>query len=473
MTRTIKKAQKKHKTQRALVKTVRKIEGKKRENKSDWKKVVGQSLGAAGDVVATAFPVAAPFVAAGKAFGKLFGFGDYRGRAAAVNAGASPSVFAGSQAPIVTHREYLFDLVTPGPNFNIQSYPINPGNSSLFPWLCQLAVNFEEYEFMGCMFEFKTNSATSIGSTNTALGTVIMSTEYDVSKPAFSSKTQMENYEFTTSCVPCQSMYHPVECSEKKNPINRLFVNNGSMVGTYDPHLYNLGNFQVATVGQQAASNIGEVWVTYKVKLLKPRLTQTAPSFSFARFSGTNLGGIQYTYTSANFIKRAGSMTGLTLGTYTSGGNSYPAMYFANPGRYHVSHSLSITNSPTATGLSSLITIGGASLPSCMVNNTATVAVINNTSYGYSVDFEIIINQPGDGYCLLHTWTGGTSSQCDLFITNMPNVSPYAALPDYLVEGIRNLMAGEAPVPSIMPLSRMTTPYEEVVHVPSSAYHQR
>lgn len=160
---------------------------------------------------------------------------------------------------------------------------IDPTNIATFPFLSGVAKNFEKYEFEGLVYTYKPTSGSAIASTNNALGTVILTTEYDVSRPLFVSKPEMEAYQFTTSCAPDKTMYHPVECNPKMDILNSRYVAgtirtqrtstllNGPAT-TVQNNLQFLGRTQLAVVGMQAATTVGELWVSYKVKLTIPRL---------------------------------------------------------------------------------------------------------------------------------------------------------------------------------------------------------
>nr|QKV51212.1 putative capsid protein [Crucivirus sp.] len=217
---------------------------------------------------------------AGSMFAKLSGYGDYKVESNSISMGTDPPMFASSgRGTLVRHREFIQDIVG-STSFNIQGFGINAGLAGTFPWLSQLAVNFEQYVVRGMVFEFKTTSATSLASgTNTAMGTVIMATEYNSSatNPAsggalFSSKAQMENHEFCTSSIPSQSFIHAIECARGETPVSCLYVRPGTVPSGTDQRLYDLGTFEIATVGMQAANIVGELWCTYDIELLKPVL---------------------------------------------------------------------------------------------------------------------------------------------------------------------------------------------------------
>jgi len=174
------------------------------------------------------------------------------------------------------HREYLADVITGATSaFSINSYPLNPGMPDTFPWLSTIAQNFEQYRIRGMVFEFKSTSADALNSTNTALGSVIMATDYNADSDTFESKAQMENHEFASSARQSCSMLHAIECKPSQTSISELYIRNETPPTGQDLRLYDLGRFSIATVGQQGASvNIGELWVTYEVELFKPMIPE-------------------------------------------------------------------------------------------------------------------------------------------------------------------------------------------------------
>lgn len=214
---------------------------------------------------------------AGDYFGRISGLGAYTLRRNDLLTSNGPPAFDATNEYIeVTHREYVRDVVVSAAFTSNVDY-INPGNAALFPWLSELANSFETYEFRGLVFEFKTTSASAVGSTNTALGTVVMATQYDVLSPDFPTKQAMEAYKFCVSTVPCDSVIHPVECDPRDNVLSQLYISRPVEVvsESRDLRFHHLGKLQVATSGSQATSTAGELWVSYKVRLFKPRLSAT------------------------------------------------------------------------------------------------------------------------------------------------------------------------------------------------------
>lgn len=244
------------------------VKKKKRAVISAGRKVSGRDIGASmggylGDV-------------ASKALQTIMGQGDYTVSSNTLfnglvrSSGPPAFVKASPGCTTIRHREYIQDIVSPGAAFSLTTLGISPANQITFPWLSNIASNFESYKFNGLIFEFITNSATAVASTNTALGTVILATQYNIDDPAFSSKLSMEQYEYAVATVPSMSAIHPVECMRGSGVLEYLYTNT---TGSGDPRFSIFGNFSIATVGQQAASNIGELWVSYDIELCKSRLS--------------------------------------------------------------------------------------------------------------------------------------------------------------------------------------------------------
>ena len=216
---------------------------------------------------------------------KITGFGDYKFKRNSILSkkvdGQNVPVFSTKNREIrIRHREYVQDIIS-SPTagvFNVQANLINPGNATMFPWLANLAVNFEEWKANGIVFEYKSTSVDSLNSTNTALGQVVMATNYNANAPNFLNKQAMDASEFSSSNKPSRSFLHGIECDPHQTyGSDLLYVTNSSTTAGIpakeDVKSYFLGNLQVATGGMQATSvNIGELWVSYDITLLKPIL---------------------------------------------------------------------------------------------------------------------------------------------------------------------------------------------------------
>lgn len=222
----------------------------------------------------------------GKIVSRLIGHGDYTvvenslstvGKAIAPGETIPEFSVKGTETR-VRHREFITDIVTgdtPTAFLN-RAFVINVGDAKTFPWLSQLARQYQQYKINGLVFEFKTS--TSDVSTIGTMGTVIMATNYDVTLEEFADKMHMENNQFSVSAKPSFSQIHTVECAPDMTAAKLLYVRAAynRVDHNLDARFSDLGLFQLATHGlsSPAKTAIGELWVSYDVSLYKPSLVK-------------------------------------------------------------------------------------------------------------------------------------------------------------------------------------------------------
>jgi len=228
-------------------------------------------------------------------YGKVRGFGGYKIQQNSLQTGGlSPpqivnSIHQGSV--IVRHREFIGDI-TGNATFTNSQFPLNPGLFNSFPWLSQIAGAFEQYRWRGLIFEYKSTSVDSLitGQATPSMGSVIMATDYNSPDGnQFIDKLTMENAEFSNSCRPSHNMIHPIECKNSLNPLTRLWIRNGGISANQDLRLYDLGSFNIATVGFPTGgpfSSVGELWATYEIEFYKTKFKyDEAVDCAFDRFT--------------------------------------------------------------------------------------------------------------------------------------------------------------------------------------------
>jgi hypothetical protein len=246
-----------------------------------------------------------------KVVGKVFGMGDYdvvspdpenlssNSLVGKIAPDVIPMMHGKDGVVRVQHREYLRDI---NMSTAAQSgyYVLNPGDAGTFPWLSNIATAFEQWLPLGILIEFRTLSANAVASTNAALGSLSMATQYDVMAPRFGNKQQLLQYYFSTSAIPSASILHAVECKPEQTPIKPLFIRKGNTQQTtetktgggvtatetydavYDARLYDLGRFEYITQGAQSNyTGAGELWITYDIVLMKPRNNGSTSGFTY------------------------------------------------------------------------------------------------------------------------------------------------------------------------------------------------
>lgn len=263
-----------------IVRVKRKTQSKKKDERSLLQKVGAMTLRGGGAAIGYGLGNPTAGYNAGASFSKFLGFGDYTVKTnSIVNKAAQgiPVMHSTNMSTIVRHREYIGDVYSsPSPGqFVAQQYVLNPGMQPTFPWLSSLARQYQEYSFKGVVFEYISTSANALNSVNTALGTVMMGTQYRSTAPPFTNKIELLNEYYSTDAKPSENFVHAIECDPKENPFQVQYVRMGDIPlnNGEDPKMYDLGTFTIASVGcQGVAVNLGELWVSYEVELKKPQL---------------------------------------------------------------------------------------------------------------------------------------------------------------------------------------------------------
>lgn len=231
----------------------------------------------------------------GDLFSRITGVGDYHINHNSLLSGRTdgvPVMHSAGGSVRVQHVEYIGNI-TSTQLFNNTIYPIQPSNQTTFPWLSSMAVNFEQWRAHGIVFYFKSMSSDTQISTTVSLGQIILATEYNALAPGFTTEQQMLNSQWSCSTKPSQHVTHYIECAQSQTPSLPLYTYNPNDAPLGDLRLYNLGNFQLATIGMQPPDDqvLGQLFISYDIELLKPVLAPSLDSlmpFAYAaQASGT------------------------------------------------------------------------------------------------------------------------------------------------------------------------------------------
>lgn len=163
----------------------------------------------------------------------------------------------------VRHREYLFDLAG-SILFTSSNYAVNPGLSQLFPWLSQLARNYQKYRFRFLRFHYTTTT-----SANTQ-GSVMLALDLNTLDAAPINKAEMMNQQGASRCAVWESV-----CCDLPESVPELFIRSGPVPGA-DLKTYDAAGLDVCTSNMSGSSPVGEVYVEYDVILHTPQLASVA-----------------------------------------------------------------------------------------------------------------------------------------------------------------------------------------------------
>lgn len=173
--------------------------------------------------------------------------------------------WTGSDKPLrVRQSERIATIIassTPG-NYSVDSFAINPGNSTTFPWLASFARLFDRYKFHELKFKFVNYAST------TTSGNVTMAIDFDTLDTAPTDSVGMSNMAKFVS-------FSPWKVETLTVPVNRrgtqqyLFTydSNAESNVNVDLKTYNLGNFLVSTEGLPSNQVVGYIVAEYDVEL--------------------------------------------------------------------------------------------------------------------------------------------------------------------------------------------------------------
>ena len=171
---------------------------------------------------------------------------------------------------IFEHNEYIHDLTSRSNDFHtLERFEINPGIFTSFPLLSQFAQHFEEYDFIQCIFEFK--SLVTNGN-STAAGSVMLCPNYNASNPNLPDKRSIENASGSVSGKVTGSLFCGIECANDKTAYGGIKYVRTVDIDSAGRRMYDLGFLQIATQGVPEGLAIGELWCRYKVRLSKMKV---------------------------------------------------------------------------------------------------------------------------------------------------------------------------------------------------------
>ena len=166
--------------------------------------------------------------------------------------------------------------------FESQVFTVNPGLAQTFPMLSQFAINFERYELIQCVFHYETALDSGVLQSDTGqVGDVLMYSHVDPTEPSFESVAEfMANGGSLTQVT--KGLTVGVECDPTQLsglPNAGLnYVRSGPLLDT-DQAEADQATVQIAVADTPKALAdhvLGKLYVSYTVKLVKPRLMSLA-----------------------------------------------------------------------------------------------------------------------------------------------------------------------------------------------------
>lgn len=211
---------------------------------------------------------------------RLRGRGAYVGDAPTVSTGDMiykgnvPAMHSVGESGIRVYHKELIGVVQSTAGFTVNTYEVNPGINTTFPWLSGIAQNFQQYNVNGLAFVYKPTCSDAISAaTISAMGSVSMMTNQDVYSLPPTSTQAMAQSQFSTSGKPSVELKCMVEEDPKSGGrmYRHLLVRTGDIPAGATKQLYDDNVFYIATDGNGVAGvQLGQLFVTYDISFFNP-----------------------------------------------------------------------------------------------------------------------------------------------------------------------------------------------------------
>lgn len=194
---------------------------------------------------------------------------------------ASAPAINGGKGFRVVHREWLQQIVSVQTFTGAGRYIVQPGLSDNFPWLSQLASNFENYKVNKMRYVYRNRSSTS------SAFTIYIASQYDVNDSEFKSVEEVMNYTGAKEEVCWKDFTYDVR-PEKGRLLRKYMVRTDTLPSGIDPTAYDTALVTICGVGSGAVGTLlGELLVEYDVTFTNPKMNPSLVSAS---------GAFAYTY---------------------------------------------------------------------------------------------------------------------------------------------------------------------------------
>lgn len=294
-------------------------------------------------------------------------------------------------------KEYVQDILG-SVAFSATAYPVNPGVPTLFAWLSNQALMYQEYRFKKLRFLFETEKGSS---TN---GKVLFAFQPDPADSLPVSKQEMLENQFKAGGAPWEPFN--LNCNMVSQALGaRRFIRNGTLASNLDIKTYDVGQLIVAVQGMADASAVGELYAEYEVELITPVVSSTALSQMFSK------GLFQGSASAASFLGTTPTLSGGNLDV----SGTVNTITFNRVGRFAISMNIFGTGLFTA-----LVPVTSASTGTVTFQAGISNAAANLGTEGL-VNYSITITERGQTAVFVFTTVSTTVTTSNSRISGYSN----------------------------------------------------
>jgi hypothetical protein len=291
----------------------------------------------------------------------------------------------------ITHRE-LIAQVSGTVNFTSSTISIQPGLSSVLPWLSTQCLGWEKYRFIYLRAQYLTRTGSQTP------GTMMLVPDYDAADAAPTTQTAASTFHGATDDVPWKNQ--DVNFDMKRS--RELFIRAGPLSANQDIKTYDFGNLYICTADGTAV-NWGKVYLEYKIMLINSQASVPTNVGGSITGGGTMLPatplGTVPTIANGSFISSISGTT-VNLSNLTIGQEYYMVTFVVGTG-------LTAVNTATFVGLT---------LRSNVANDLGTAAAM--------ADINTVVASAGTG-SFTFTATGTTVTAASVTFCALSNSSSF------------------------------------------------
>lgn len=167
-------------------------------------------------------------------------------------------------------------------DFTVASHSINPGLSSSFPWLANLANNYEFYHFKRLEFHYRPYVGTQ------SYGSLILAADYDAADSPATSKARMMSYMGSVMGPVYKDLVLKCSSSNLSKFGVQKFTRGSDIAANKDIKTYDVLNLMVGTDNGTVAK-VGSLFVSYEVELMTPHTPDAFPWEDSAKIAATSI----------------------------------------------------------------------------------------------------------------------------------------------------------------------------------------
>jgi hypothetical protein len=191
----------------------------------------------------------------------------------------------------ITHAEYFYTVGTPAgtaPFFVCESFAVNPGNTTMFPWLSTQAFAWERYRFKKLHFRYVPRCSTA------QAGTLVLSPDYDADDDPPPNELVACSYADAVTSVPWSETVLRCNPEACLGGMKTKYIRVGALKQNADIKMYDACNlFVCRDSANSTAVTWGKLWVEYTVELITPH---TLPVPLTSVYAATSTSGVVPNY---------------------------------------------------------------------------------------------------------------------------------------------------------------------------------